>query len=71
MGFHGRAAAYKPKINMGNVKRRLEWCKTHSHWTLEQWIRILWSNESSSPSSNPTHYSGFGGCQENATCPNA
>ena len=25
MGFHGRAAAHKPKITMRNAKRRLEW----------------------------------------------
>jgi hypothetical protein len=41
MGFHGRAAAYKPKITMCNAKRQLEWCKARRHWTLEQWKRIL------------------------------
>ena len=46
MGFHGRAAAHKPKITMRNAKRRLEWCKTHRHWTLEQWKRIQWIDES-------------------------
>jgi hypothetical protein len=46
MGFHVRAAAYKPKITMPNVKRQLEWCKAHHHWTLEQWKRALWSDES-------------------------
>ena len=39
MGFHGRAAAHKPKITMCNAKRRLQ-------WTLEQWKHILWSDES-------------------------
>jgi hypothetical protein len=37
VGFHGRAAAHKPKINMRNAKRHLEWCKARRHWTLEQW----------------------------------
>ncbi|KAM9473079.1 transcription activator BRG1-like [Salvelinus alpinus] len=46
MGFHGRAAAHKPKITMRNAKRRLEWCKARRHWTLEQWKRVLWSDES-------------------------
>jgi hypothetical protein len=32
MGFHGRAAAHK--------------CKARRHWTLEQWKRVLWSDES-------------------------
>jgi hypothetical protein len=27
MGFHGRAAAHKPKNTMRNAKRRLEWGK--------------------------------------------
>ena len=46
MGFHGQAAAHKPKITMHNAKRRLEWCKAHCHWTLEQWKQVLWSDES-------------------------
>ena len=31
---------------MHNAKRRLEWCKAHHHWTLEQWKHVLWSDES-------------------------
>jgi hypothetical protein len=46
MGFHGRAVAHKPKITTHNAKRRLEWCKARRHWTLEQWKRVLWGNES-------------------------
>ena len=46
MGFHGRAVAHEPKFTMRNAKRRLEWCKTRRHWTLEQCKRILWSDES-------------------------
>jgi hypothetical protein len=46
MGFHGRVAAYKPKITRSNAKRRLEWCKAHRHWTLEKWKCVLWSDES-------------------------
>ena len=42
MVFRGRAATHKPKITM----RRLEWCKAQRHWTLEQWKRVLWSDES-------------------------
>uniref|UniRef100_A0A8C5PHP2 Transposase Tc1-like domain-containing protein n=1 Tax=Leptobrachium leishanense TaxID=445787 RepID=A0A8C5PHP2_9ANUR len=47
MGFHGRAAASKPYITKCNAKRRMQWCKARRHWTLEQWRRILWSDESS------------------------
>ena len=46
MGFHGRAAAHKPKITICNAKHRLECCKAHRHWTLEQWKLVLWSDES-------------------------
>ena len=46
MGFHGRAAAHKPKITMRNAKRRLEWCKACRHWTLEQCKRVLWGDQS-------------------------
>jgi hypothetical protein len=45
MGFW-RAAPHKPKITMHNAKRRLEWCKAHRHWTLEQWKHVFWSDES-------------------------
>jgi hypothetical protein len=38
--------AEQPKITMRNAKRQLEWCKAQRHWTLEQWKRVLWSDES-------------------------
>ena len=44
MGFHGRAAAHKPKITMSNAKCWLEWCKACRHWTMEQWKGVLWSD---------------------------
>jgi ribonucleotide reductase beta subunit family protein with ferritin-like domain len=46
MGFHGLAAAHKPKITMHNAKNRMEWCKAHRHWTLEQWKCVFWIDES-------------------------
>uniref|UniRef100_A0AAZ3PA31 Transposase Tc1-like domain-containing protein n=1 Tax=Oncorhynchus tshawytscha TaxID=74940 RepID=A0AAZ3PA31_ONCTS len=63
MYFHGLAAAHKPKITMRNAKRQLDRCKAFRHWTLEQWKRVLWSDLITSPS-------GFGRCQESATCHN-
>jgi len=69
MGFHGRAAASKPYITKCSAKRRMQWCKARRHWTLEQWRRVLWSDESRfSLSGNPMDKSGFGGCQKNGTC---
>jgi hypothetical protein len=46
MGFHGRAAVHKPKITMRNVKGWLELRKARCHWTLQQWKRVLWIEES-------------------------
>uniref|UniRef100_A0A8C5QSV3 Transposase Tc1-like domain-containing protein n=1 Tax=Leptobrachium leishanense TaxID=445787 RepID=A0A8C5QSV3_9ANUR len=46
MRFHGRAAASKPYITKCNAERRMQWCKACRHWTLEQWRRVLWSDES-------------------------
>ncbi|GIY56266.1 transposable element Tc1 transposase [Caerostris extrusa] len=44
-GFHGRAAAHKPLITKSNRAARLMWCKAHRNWTVDQWKRILWSDE--------------------------
>ena len=65
MGFHGQAAAHKPKITMRNAKLWLEWFKVHHISTLKQWKRVLWSDES--------HFTIWqsDGCQENTTHPNA
>jgi hypothetical protein len=41
MGFHGQAAAHKPKITMHNVERQLEGCKTESLWVLVDGERYL------------------------------
>ncbi|CAI9567479.1 unnamed protein product, partial [Staurois parvus] len=46
MGFHGRAATSKPYITKCNAKCRMQWCKAHHHWTLEQWRHVLWSEQS-------------------------
>ncbi|CAI9567729.1 unnamed protein product [Staurois parvus] len=46
MGFHGRAAASKPSITKCNAKRQMPWCKARHHWTLEQWRRVFWSDQS-------------------------
>ena len=67
MGFHGRAAASPMKCI---AKHRIQCYKARCHWTLEQWRRVLWSDESHSLSGYFKEESGFG-CQENRTCLNA
>ena len=49
MGFHGGAAADKPKIIMRNAERQLEWCKAYCHWSLEEvetlhHLAVQWTN---------------------------
>jgi hypothetical protein len=46
IGFHGRAAAHKPNNSPMNAKRRLKWCKERRHWTVNNWKRVVWSDES-------------------------
>jgi hypothetical protein len=46
MGFHGRTAAHNPNISPVNAKRRLKWCKERRHWTVDNWKRVIWGEES-------------------------
>lgn len=46
-GFHGRAAIRKPLLSTTNVAKRLEWCKIHQKWSMEQWKNVIFSDESS------------------------
>jgi transposase len=39
-------AARKPFISDVNIAKRLEWCREHQDWTLDQWRKVLWSDES-------------------------
>ena len=45
-GLHSYRAAKKPFISAKNRKARLEFAKTHKNWTIDQWKRVLWSDES-------------------------
>ena len=36
----------KPFISRSNRMKRKDWCRAHQHWTIEQWRRVLWSDES-------------------------
>jgi hypothetical protein len=44
--FHGRAAAHKLNISLVNAKHRLKFCKERRHWTVDEWKRVIWSDES-------------------------
>ncbi|CAI7816216.1 unnamed protein product [Closterium sp. NIES-54] len=35
----------KPRLSVKNVKDRMQWAKDHQHWTIDDWKRVVWSNE--------------------------
>ena len=37
----------KPGLTKQMRAERLAWCQAHSHWTLEDWKRVIWSDETS------------------------
>ena len=44
----GLTAVVKPKkplLSTKNVKARLAWAKAHKDWTLDDWKRVIWSDE--------------------------
>ena len=45
-GFHSYWAVKKPYISETNQRKRRIWCREHINWTVEQWNRVLWSDES-------------------------
>ena len=45
-GFESYWTDKKPLLSGMNLKRRLEWCKQHQSWSVEDWKRVMWSDES-------------------------
>ncbi len=39
-------AKRKPYVNSVQKRRRLLWARRHQGWTITQWKRVLWSDES-------------------------
>jgi transposase/uncharacterized protein (DUF2267 family) len=35
----------KPLLTKRNVRKRLAWCKAHRGWTIDDWKRVIWSDE--------------------------
>ena len=46
-GLDSYIAAQKPGLRAENVVKRLEWAKKYKDWTIEDWKRVIWSDESS------------------------
>ena len=45
-GLFGRIAARKPLLRSVNKQKRLKWAKEHKKWTVNQWKKVLWTDES-------------------------
>jgi hypothetical protein len=46
-GLGSYIAAEKPALQAENVAKRLEWALKYKDWTVEDWKRVIWSDESS------------------------
>ena len=46
MGLKGQTARKKPWLSKANIKKRLAWAKDHSSWTIDDWKKVTWSDES-------------------------
>lgn len=44
-GFGAHVAAKKPLLSYANICKRLEWAKAHKDWTVEDWKRVCFSDE--------------------------
>lgn len=45
-GLYGRVAAKKPLLRPQNIRKRLKWAKEHANWSIEDWKKVLWTDES-------------------------
>jgi DNA invertase Pin-like site-specific DNA recombinase len=43
---HGRALVSKPLLKNHHIKARLEFAKKYQNWTVMDWNKVLWSDES-------------------------
>ena len=45
-GLRGRVACRKPLLRKANIQKRLRFAKEHVNWTLEDWKKVLFTDES-------------------------
>ena len=46
LGLNSCVAVRKPVVIEANRKKRLQFAREHKDWTLEQWKKVMWSDES-------------------------
>ena len=44
--LYGRISRRKPKLTKSHMKKRLEWAKAHLTWSVGDWSKVLFSDES-------------------------
>lgn len=44
-GLKAQEKKKKPKLSAKNIKARLEFAKRHKDWTIQDWKRVIWSDE--------------------------
>ena len=47
LGFHARVAAKKPFLSNRHTVRRYAFAQEHKNWTIDDWKRVIWTDESS------------------------
>jgi len=46
-GYHAVKPTRKPGLNVAQKRARLAFCISHQDWTLEDWKKVIWSDETS------------------------
>jgi transposase len=44
-GLAAKEKEKKPRLSAKNIKERLEFARRHKHWTIADWKRVIWSDE--------------------------
>jgi len=45
--LNSRKARKKPFLNERHIAQRLAWAVEHKNWSLEEWKRVIWTDEAS------------------------
>lgn len=45
LGYKSFKARKKPMLSVRQRQNRVNWCKRYKHWTVEDWKKVLWSDE--------------------------
>ena len=46
LGLNSCVVIRKPPISQADWKKRLQFAREHKDWTVEQWKKVMWSDES-------------------------